>query len=363
MADIYRVFNVSRIPYNGNILVIPTNQYEKGEKWIFTLYESDTPMQLTETTKATIEGTKPDGTGFVYNCTVNLPQGAGYGPASVSFVVEEQVNAVAGDVIAELRLVDGDVNLGTYNFIVRVERSALEDESAISETDIPIFRELAQQTQTNAMHAENAEIGAREAQHEVEQIVNALRNYATVQTLTSSDTLAGTTEAGFYYIGSSQPSDVISGQDWTNSYVIVITDGTNVQQHIIKLDGVSINAYTKLYHMARQMNNGVWGSWTNLSFTEDSGWITLNATAKTYYRRKNGMVCVVVANAGNQLTNNQILGQLPVGYRPAYVATARNRFDNANGGIVVETSGNVAFQTNQTSGTANYVQCTITYPV
>ena len=102
--------------------------------------------------------------------------------------------------------------------------------------------------------------------------------------------------------------------------------------------------------------------WKEFQMVDETNWITLNDTAKVYYRKKSGIVTVVINNMNNtQLTNGDLLGTLPTGFRPAYPLQVRNSFDNANGRLCVWVDGTVTYGSN--IGTANYIRAIISYPV
>lgn len=110
------------------------SQYNKGQVVSVALWDGDTAYSMASGATATVQGTKPDGTGFQYSCTVvnNQPQ----------FTVTEQMTAVAGEVNTEITIMEGDTKVSTINFILDVEKAALSDNTVISETDIPIIQQL-----------------------------------------------------------------------------------------------------------------------------------------------------------------------------------------------------------------------------
>lgn len=128
-----QTLNLNLIP-QGVKPVIHVSQYDKGQAWIFKLMLGDSYYQIPAGASVTIQGTKSDGTGFQYACT--------YSGHEVTATEEQQMTVLAGDVPAELRLTkDGDI-LGTLNFIIRVEKAALSDDTQISETELPLFEQV-----------------------------------------------------------------------------------------------------------------------------------------------------------------------------------------------------------------------------
>ena len=128
-----QTLNLNLIP-QGVKPVIHVSQYDKGQTWIFKLMLGDSYYQIPTGASVTIQGTKSDGTGFQYACT--------YSGYEVTATEEQQMTVLAGDVPAELRITkDGDI-IDTLNFVIRVEKAALSDETVISETELPLFEQV-----------------------------------------------------------------------------------------------------------------------------------------------------------------------------------------------------------------------------
>lgn len=116
-------------------LVVRVSQYDVGETLVFALVNTATSSDISSGVSAEINGTKPDGRGFTYSATYSstIP--------SVSVTIQEQMTAVAGDVMCEITLYKGTPpsaqnpsgtnykRLGTANFILSVERAALDKDT------------------------------------------------------------------------------------------------------------------------------------------------------------------------------------------------------------------------------------------
>lgn len=114
---------------------INVSQYDKGSRTlVFNLYAGAVAFSVPVGATVQIVGTKKDHTGFEYSCTAS--------GSTVTADLTDQMTVFPGEVVCELRIYDdGDV-LGTANFVLNVETSALADDVPISETDIPIIQEL-----------------------------------------------------------------------------------------------------------------------------------------------------------------------------------------------------------------------------
>ena len=120
------------------------------------MYDGDTPFVIPTGAAVLINGTKPDGTGFSYSA-------ASWSGNTVVCNVTTQMTAVQGDILCELRIRTSSQIIGSLNFVLRVEPSALDDDSVISETEIPLIEQaveiaanLADYIQTAVDSAETA---------------------------------------------------------------------------------------------------------------------------------------------------------------------------------------------------------------
>lgn len=146
MAIIEQVYNLDLVP-NGRPLVVNVSQYDQGSRALtFNFFKDNVAFTPPAGYSANITGTKPDGTGFMYAMTVS--------GSAATVEVTQQMCAVAGDCPCEIRLIDGNSNvLGTANFTLAVERAAMDDDTVISESDIPYFEDLATQAAASAASA------------------------------------------------------------------------------------------------------------------------------------------------------------------------------------------------------------------
>ena len=118
---------------------ISVSQYDKSSRTLqFALYNGNAAYNVVSGTTALIQGTKPDKHGFQYAASVTI------GSNIVTATLTEQMTAVAGEVLCEIVLNKGTEKLATANFILDVEKSALADDTILSETQIPIIERAAE---------------------------------------------------------------------------------------------------------------------------------------------------------------------------------------------------------------------------
>lgn len=157
------VTRLNRIP--GKVMpVVNVNQYDKSTgSLLFEVFDGDVPFNITGS--VTIMGTKPDKTGFVYSATASGNE--------VTADLEQQMAAVAGDVICELRITEGSTIQGTLNFILRVEPAALSDDTVISETELPLIEravEVAAEIESYVADARQSATAAAQSAQSAETI-------------------------------------------------------------------------------------------------------------------------------------------------------------------------------------------------
>ena len=121
--------------------VIHVSQYDTGSRTLlFNLIATAGDLILPGGTKAEIRGTKPDGNGFSYECQIS--------GKTVTADVTEQMTAAAGKAVCEIVLYTGTparedaeasadfMQLATANFILYVERAALDKDTLKSGSEI-----------------------------------------------------------------------------------------------------------------------------------------------------------------------------------------------------------------------------------
>lgn len=146
-----QTINLDMIPQNVPP-IIHVSQYDKGQTWFFNLFVGDSAFSVPAGSTVTIQGTKPDKTGFQYSCT--------YSGSQVTATEEQQMTVIAGDTPAEIRITKSGQIIGSINFIIRVEPAALTDNTVISETDLPLIEQAIEDLPLVEQYKEDAEAWA-----------------------------------------------------------------------------------------------------------------------------------------------------------------------------------------------------------
>ncbi len=132
--------------------IIHVSQFDVGRQFKFNLFDGETAYTIPGGTTAMLNGIKPDKHGFSYNDAVSVSGNV------ATITTTEQMTVVEGSVECEIRFVKGEDDIGTLNFTMIVEKSPINGDTDISETEIPAIIELARaEMEAAADSAEDAE--------------------------------------------------------------------------------------------------------------------------------------------------------------------------------------------------------------
>ena len=141
---ITQTFDLNLIPDSAPV-VVHCDQYDKGTgRLIISLY--DGPIAYSPNGTAVIQGRKPDGHGFDYNCTLS--------GNVVTADLTEQMTAVAGQVRTQIVVTESTGRTGTFVFILDVQRSALPSDTDMSESDYQLIEQAIEDAQAAVTQAE-----------------------------------------------------------------------------------------------------------------------------------------------------------------------------------------------------------------
>ena len=185
-----QTYRVDMIP-NGVPLVVHVSQYDtEARTLIFELYKGDVAYEVPAGAVASIAGTKPDKTAFIYPMVID--------DNVVSIDLKQQMAIVAGDVLAEIQITNSSGKIGSANFVIRVERGPIDEDSVISETDLPIFEQLVSDAQTAASDAQTAAEDAAKDAAKIEASLEAKQDKLTFDSTPVSGSSNPVTSDGIY---------------------------------------------------------------------------------------------------------------------------------------------------------------------
>lgn len=154
-----QVTRLNLVP-GGVLPVVNVNQYDKAENALtFEIYDGPVPYEVSDEIGILIMGTKPDKNGFSYNAMKT-------GANEVTTNLEQQMTVLAGDVACEIRFQNDARTFihGTLNFILRVEPAALNENTPISETELPLIEQAVEISNNIAQYISEAANNATKAQ-------------------------------------------------------------------------------------------------------------------------------------------------------------------------------------------------------
>lgn len=144
-------FDLNLIPDSAPV-VVHCDQYDRGTgRLVISLYEGSIAYSPSGT--AVIQGVKPDGRGFDYNCTLS--------GNTVTADLTEQMTAVAGQVRTQIVVTESTGRTGTFVFILDVQRSALPADTDMSESDYQLIEQAIEDAQEAVEDSSAWAIGER----------------------------------------------------------------------------------------------------------------------------------------------------------------------------------------------------------
>lgn len=140
-----QLVNLNIIP-KGIPDVVNASQYDVGRVIQFALYDGAIPYNIPLTATVQIAGKKGDNTIFCYDETDNVVSWSGN---VVTITSTQQMTAYAGEVLAQLRVINSGATIATVNFKMLIQPRP-DAEGDISETEIPAIIALAEAQELNA---------------------------------------------------------------------------------------------------------------------------------------------------------------------------------------------------------------------
>lgn len=154
--------------------VVHVSQYDEGRPLQFDLYDGMSAASIPNGAVIFIRGTKADQHGFEYM--------ANYSGNVASFSTEKQMTAAAGPAECEIRITKDDTTIGSANFILEVEPSALSDNTDMSGSELPFLEELgrdyAEQAAASANSAASSATSAATSSETAAESATEARNAA-----------------------------------------------------------------------------------------------------------------------------------------------------------------------------------------
>ena len=137
-------FDINLIPDSAPV-VLHCDQYDHGEgRYIASLYNGSLSYTPGAGATAIIQGMKPDRHGFIYAATISTNK--------VTFDLTEQMSACDGMVACQIVVTETDGRTGSFVFFLAVQRSALPENSDLSQSDYQLVEDLLEEAQAINTH-------------------------------------------------------------------------------------------------------------------------------------------------------------------------------------------------------------------
>lgn len=165
---------------------VKVSQYDTGRRLLITLIKNDCSMfKIPSEASASINGLKPDGKGFRYDCSIENNK--------VVVDMQEQMTVLAGCVKCEILLSKGGERIATANFMLSVEESPLSENTPMSSTDIPLLQKAIEASEivlsvekTVKGYSESASKSSQSAQESAESASTSAATASTKATEAST---------------------------------------------------------------------------------------------------------------------------------------------------------------------------------
>lgn len=219
--------------------VIHLSQYDSDFSLVFSLYASSGTLTMPNGTTAEIRGTKRDGNGYSAAASVS--------GTTVTVTGDEQITACAGRNMFEIATYYNSKRLYTANFIIDVERAALDADTITSDTVLRELDAIIEGAEVAQEAAEAAEHSAAEAAAVVQSgiAITALQLMSSNYTTDSTPYLYRTTGGGVA-VGTRELDEIIGGSvGWNqlcNGSSVTVTSGH--KYYMVKGGTKSIGAST-----------------------------------------------------------------------------------------------------------------------
>lgn len=154
-------------------LVIHLGQYDSDFSLVFELYSSAGNFTVESGTTAMIRGTKTDGHAYDADTTIDISA------KTVTVAGSEQMTAAKGRNVYELVLTKSGKVLSTANFILDVERAAMDADTITSESVLKELNAIIDSAATSTQAAADAASAADRAEDAAESVSSASAQIAT----------------------------------------------------------------------------------------------------------------------------------------------------------------------------------------
>ena len=267
-------------------LVIHLGQYDSDFSLVFELYSSAGNFTVESGTTAMIRGTKTDGHAYDADATIDISA------KTVTVAGNEQMTAAKGRNVYELVLTKSGKVLSTANFILDVERAAMDADTIASESVLKELNAIIDSAATSTQAAADAASAADRAEDAAESVSSASTQIATntadIADLKAdlSDALQATNEL-IGYTETVATKNLINASTSENGYIINTSTG-----ELVEATGYSVTQFERIN------SNSAYSVW----FNNGTG---LNSSMIATYDADYNFIACKPANSGTNYKNTE----------------------------------------------------------
>lgn len=123
------IYDLDMTPRRSLPIVINVSQNDDlGRTLVFNLFSSTGTWTAPDSATATLEGGKPDGKFFSFNCT--------YSKGTVTVIIQQQMTAVSGKVVCKVKIQSGNKVIESAPIYMMVDAAGIPDGADMSKSDV-----------------------------------------------------------------------------------------------------------------------------------------------------------------------------------------------------------------------------------
>ena len=123
------IYDLDMTPRRSLPIIINVSQNDDlGRTLVFNLFSSTGTWTAPDSATATLEGGKPDGKFFSFNCT--------YSKGTVTAIIQQQMTAVSGKVVCKVKIQSGNKVIESAPIYMMVDAAGIPDGADMSKSDV-----------------------------------------------------------------------------------------------------------------------------------------------------------------------------------------------------------------------------------
>lgn len=123
------IYDLDMTPRRSLPIIINVSQNDDlGRTLVFNLFSSTGTWTAPDSATATLEGGKPDGKFFSFNCT--------YSKGTVTAIIQQQMTAVSGKVVCKVKVQSGNKVIESAPIYMMVDAAGIPDGADMSKSDV-----------------------------------------------------------------------------------------------------------------------------------------------------------------------------------------------------------------------------------